>query len=109
MSSIFALALGIAVVYGDSMSQKFMMSVFQFFLHVHCKLARWIADLPILHYDDNVYREFASILTTLPNSIEPHFNKYPALYTLFGWLIIIFSSSLIFHNAIVSMVHKRDA
>jgi len=107
MSSIFALALGIAVVYGDSMSQSFMMSIFQFFLYVHCKVAVWISDLPVFHYDDSVYKEFTSILTTLPVSIEPHFNKYPALYTLFGWLIIIFSSSLIFHNAIASMVQKN--
>jgi hypothetical protein len=101
---LFQFALGVAVVYGDKMARAFLLDITRFFFYVHCKFALWIFTFFASSMDKDIYNEVTNIFITLPYVFDPHFKKYPNLYDLFGWLIIIYSLSLIIYRSVVISV-----
>ena len=58
--------------------------------------------------DSDIYNEVTNIFKTIPYAFDPHFKKHPNLYDLFGWLIVIYSLSLIIYRSVVISVQSRN-
>jgi len=104
---LFQFALGVAVVYGDVMARAFLLDITRFFFYVHCKVALWIFTFFASSMEKDMYNEVTNIFKNLPYEFDPQFKKYPNLYDLFGWLIVIYSLSLIIYKSVVISVQSR--
>jgi hypothetical protein len=105
---LFQFALGLAVVYGDKMARAFLLDITRFFLYVHCKFALWIFTFFASSMEKGIYTEVTNIFKTLPYAFDPHFKMHPNLYDLFGWLIVIYSLSLIIYRCVVISVKSSN-
>jgi hypothetical protein len=54
-----------------------------------------------------MYKEVTNIFETIPYVFDPHFKNHSNLYDLFGWLIVIYSLSLIIYRSVVISVQSR--
>jgi len=86
---LLQVAFGICILYGDTMSYKFLIEIVKYFLYLHCEVASWVFSFFVSVIEKPLYNDVSAIFNNLPYKVSEHYNEYPQLFAYSGFLILM--------------------